>query len=331
MTTLKTDLSSYLRDVLHIEAAVDIWPHADALPAYFAARYTLGEMWLLGTRCLVMLDRSHGEATPAEIAKQAEALEARTGVPCIYVDEAITPFNRQRLIAKGVQFVVPHNQMYLPRLGLDLRERFKPRKTRKIDVLGASAQATLIHCLLHRHGEAINPSMLAASMGYTAMTATRVISEFTAAELGREHAEGRKRCFVFGAEKPVIWERAKPLLRSPVKRCFHALRTPENGGMGLLAGLSALAQVTMLTEPGTETRAIARAEAQHIGAPSAAQKGVDSGPDILRFEVWNYDPQPLATGQSRRVDPLSLYLSLQDEHDERVEAALEQMMSTLAW
>ena len=198
-------------------------------------------------------------------------------------------------------------------------------------VLGATAQATLIHCLLHGHGEPINPSMLAARMGYTAMTATRVIREFTAAELGREHAEGRKRWFVFGAEKPVIWERARPLLRSPVKRRVHALRTQGIGGVGWRAGLSALAQVTMLTEPGTETRAITTAEAHRFGALAAAQKIVDSGPDILRFEVWNYDPHPLATGKNGRVDPLSLYLSLQDDHDERVEAALAQMMSALAW
>ncbi len=327
----KVDLSAYLRDVLHTEPALEPWARGDGLPACLTARYAIFDMCLLGTRCLVMCDRTHGEATPAEIAKHAGALEAQTGTPCIYVDEAITPFNRQRLIAKGVQFIVPHNQMYLPRLGLDLRERFKPRKARKTDVLGATAQATLIHCLLHGHGEPINPSMLAARMGYTAMTATRVIREFTAAELGREHAEGRKRWFVFGAEKPVIWERARPLLRSPVKRRFHALRTQEIGGVGLRAGLSALAQVTMLTEPGTETRAITTAEAHRFGALAAAQKIVDSGPDILRFEVWNYDPHPLATGKNGRVDPLSLYLSLQDDHDERVEASLAQMMSALAW
>ena len=72
----KVDLSAYLRDVLHTEPALEPWARGDGLPACLTARYAIFDMCLLGTRCLVMCDRTHGEATPAEIAKHAGALNA---------------------------------------------------------------------------------------------------------------------------------------------------------------------------------------------------------------------------------------------------------------
>ena len=47
------------------------------------------------------------------------------------------------------------------------------------------------------------------------------------------------------------------------------------------------------------------------------------------IEVWHYDPKLLVSGE--RVDPLSLYLSLRDDPDERIQAALAQMMNAVQW
>jgi hypothetical protein len=47
------------------------------------------------------------------------------------------------------------------------------------------------------------------------------------------------------------------------------------------------------------------------------------------LEVWKYNPEPLAhilNNNMNVVDPLSLYLSLKDSRDERVEMALEQII-----
>jgi Tfp pilus assembly protein PilO len=47
------------------------------------------------------------------------------------------------------------------------------------------------------------------------------------------------------------------------------------------------------------------------------------------IQVWSYDPKLFAVAGV--VDRLSLFLSLRDEKDERVEAALEQMMKEMPW
>ena len=46
-----------------------------------------------------------------------------------------------------------------------------------------------------------------------------------------------------------------------------------------------------------------------------------------RLEVWNYDPALLA--KDEYVDPFSLYLIFQDNPDERVQIALEDMMENV--
>ncbi|EFB40206.1 MULTISPECIES: hypothetical protein [Parachlamydia] len=48
---------------------------------------------------------------------------------------------------------------------------------------------------------------------------------------------------------------------------------------------------------------------------------------MIELEVWNYDPELFA--KDGIVDPFSLYLSLQESKDERVEGALEEMMEKI--
>jgi len=47
-------------------------------------------------------------------------------------------------------------------------------------------------------------------------------------------------------------------------------------------------------------------------------------PGTLEIEVWSY--APILFAKDKLVDRLSLYLSLKESKDERVEAALEEMM-----
>jgi len=54
-----------------------------------------------------------------------------------------------------------------------------------------------------------------------------------------------------------------------------------------------------------------------------------SDADTITVEVWSYDPLILAGDDF--VDRLSLYLSLRETSDERIEAALNELLETLPW
>ena len=46
-------------------------------------------------------------------------------------------------------------------------------------------------------------------------------------------------------------------------------------------------------------------------------------------EIWRYDPGILT--QTKIIDPLSLYLSLMDESDERIKISLDEMLKEIKW
>ena len=52
-----------------------------------------------------------------------------------------------------------------------------------------------------------------------------------------------------------------------------------------------------------------------------------SGPTV---EIWRYDPL-IFSEDGRRVDSLSLWLSLRDETDPRVRKEMDSMMEALKW
>jgi hypothetical protein len=52
-------------------------------------------------------------------------------------------------------------------------------------------------------------------------------------------------------------------------------------------------------------------------------------PSAVEIEMWSYTPSSYR--QPGVVDPLSLYLSLRQPTDERVEQALDHMMESLPW
>jgi hypothetical protein len=49
----------------------------------------------------------------------------------------------------------------------------------------------------------------------------------------------------------------------------------------------------------------------------------------FEVEVWSYEPDLLSDGPA--VDRFSLYLSLRDDTDERVQSALAEMMRGVTW
>lgn len=317
----------YIGETLAVSVAPVPWRGRDRLPPILRERYRFAEMRLLGTTCLLMIDADEGELSPATVRKHIDLVRQKSDAAVIYVRPQVTAYNRKRLIEQKVPFIVPGNQMYLPMLGLDLREHFK-RERAKPPTLGPATQALVLHALLREAGDFLMPAEIARRLGYSAMTMTRAFDELEAVQLGEIAMRGRERCLRFAKDRRELWEKAEPLLRSPVTKRLLIRRVPL-GASALLAGLAALARYSMLAPPVHPVHALGREDWKAVRASHKIVQVPEPDADAQEIEVWSYRPALLADGD--RVDPLSLYLSLRDNRDERVEAALEEMMRTLAW
>ncbi len=328
-TKTSSTLSAHLKETLGIDVAVEPWSEAARLPPYLRERYSFFRMDLPGLPCVVMIDRDTERNTPAAIGKHRQQVAARWSGGVLYAAGTLSATDRARLVAAKVPFVIPGRQLYLPPLGIDFRERFSSSGTFS-GYLSPVAQLIILGTILGKEWVDSTPTDLAKRLGYTKMTIGRAFGEIEAAGLAAVRQAGRSKRLSFAAAGKDLWRAALPALRSPVKAVAEHPMPVERLNL-FLSGLSALSDYTDLAPPEKPTFAAWASEATGTIPP---RKGGPSRPDgepaeQVLLERWTYDPAIL--GEDRRVDRLSLYLSLHGTPDERVEKALDELLEGVPW
>lgn len=320
----------YLRD-LGLPATGLSRRRGRALPYYMADAFELLELQIADQPVLLAIDQEPGRS-PAEAEQLMRKLGEAVESTAIYVTGSINSYDRKRFIERRVPFLVPGNQLYLPELGMDLREHF--RKTIERRQLSPSAQAILIVVLQHPGWTTeLTATEIAAKLDYTPMTASRAARELAAAGLAELHKAPSGQTIALIKPPKDTWELALPLLRSPVQRIVYAKMfafQPPPTGLGdvVSAGMSALARHTMLANEGPDVFACSRESWK--GWKERVQVLPHREHSTDEVQIWSYpptlkndSPRTTTTGE---VDPLSLYLSLRDIDDPRVQSALDEMM-----
>jgi DNA-binding transcriptional ArsR family regulator len=314
MRIIVRDLTDYLSRALNLELRIEPWEDEEKLPVYLLDRYSFYKGMISDSSCLLMVGK--GAEAPALVSKHRRQVEQLWEHPIILVRESLTAYERKRLIGRRIPFIIPHSQAYLPDLGLDLRERF--RRQRNIGPVLSPAAQTIILLALHAPSSEFIATTLSRNLKYSRMTLSRALRELEQFGLGTIERRGKERHWKPKATGAQLWDLALPFLRSPVKRRVwiqEPIKAPA-------AGLTALAQHTMLSPPTLPVCAVRIQDTkwQELPYPDEASTEV---------EIWLYDPELFA--KDGEVDPLSLYLSLRVTDDERVEAALDELMEGIQW
>lgn len=270
----------------------------------------------------VILAATRQATSQQTLQKLLFRLRGIAGCRVLYVAPHLSSYERKRLLAERVEFVVPDSQLFAPSLAIDLRESTTTSAAvPEVLAFGPAAQVLLL-ALLHSNEGTLSTLAVARNMGYSPMTASRANREMEAAGLVELSRVGSKSTITLAHERQEVWERAKPLMRSPVARQLHVIGPSEPLA---LAGESALAELTLLVRPSENVYAIGPNDWRSMQSEFTIRP--EAEPNTFKLEVWSYHPL-LQDGRST-VDPLSLILSLQDERDERVQIALEQLEKSM--
>ena len=109
---------------------------------------------------------------------------------------------------------------------------------------------------------------------------------------------------------------------------IHIKRTDEVKEL-LKASDYALSEISMLNPPSVETYACFK-KSEIIREFEILDEPEWEEPDsICRIELWNYDPKQLS--DKDRVDKLSLFSSLKDTKDPRVQGEIETVLEEIEW
>ena len=239
-----------------------------------------------------------------------------------------SPHKRRRLIRQGLPFVVPGRQMFIPTMLVDLREHFPRPRSRERQRFGWAAQVVLLRHILWKDVEGLSLQSVAQTVGYSKMTMSNVRDELVTTKVCEEEIRGSTKRLRFPPSTRTTWETALPFLRSPVRRILPIWQgsVPRDA---LKTGITALASQTMLGDDPIPTVAMDQARFR-ISLESGQFATCPAEDEAAAFvQVWHYDPGRLARSDS--VDALSLYLSLRDEHDDRIQQSVETLLERVPW
>ncbi|HEX6929259.1 MAG TPA: transcriptional regulator [Gammaproteobacteria bacterium] len=294
--------------------------------AYELAEVAIGEHWLLA-----IVPRKDHSIQPTAFEKQVPRLQkaahrADAAGYCLIADD-IPAYVRKRLIERRIPFVVPGREMFLPQIGHVARKRRNRAPVMPAGRFPPSTQAVFMLALVQPDFFPARPLDVADRLGLATMTVSRAFNGIEAAGLGNATRKGYERWLGFTKPAPMLWQDAIPYLYNPVRETRRILLADLPVERRVEAGETALAGWTLLLPPPEPVFAIASRDWKHV-VPRPQEIPI-AEPGTCRVQLWRYDPRPLAG--AGRVDRFSLWLSLEQEQDERVQAAREKLMEDMTW
>lgn len=317
------ELVKYLNDTLGTETKI-VPPGKrllQQLPLYITSSYNVRETTLYGQRiCLLIPKNTEDVLPPDRLSRQMSFVGQKTGLPVVFMFDNIVSYNIKRLIQKGVNFIIPGKQMFIPALMMDLRKT-PASVDRKPERLAPVAQFVLLYHLQKERLNGFTAQQLTEKFNQSYRTISRAIKNIEELELCGTYG-GREKRIKFQAKGAELWNQAHEALQNPVERILFT-DDRLNNGTALASNINALAHYSMLNDETKRHYAVGKSEAKNLETETNKHAGENT------VEIWRYNPYPLSN--CGIVDKLSLYLLLENDDDERVQGELEQMINQMQW
>ncbi|GAB1078750.1 MAG: hypothetical protein SStaBPW_06350 [Shewanella algae] len=323
-------LNAYVCQVFSRLDIGEQWSGTANLPVFLQYSYLYREATLLGRDCLLMFDLGDNDeqTSVSSINKHIDILSKSFGGDIIYVVEDIAPYTRKKLVEKKVSFIVPGKQLYLPSFALDFREQFKSRTRSKSAQLGATAQVILLRKIYQNNNKLLSTSELLNDLNVSRMNISRAYNELVSIGLATIVQVGRNKLLSFDSCGRELWNNSLRFLTSPVKRSILVddIFFDHSNNFDLIkSGECALSTYSMLMNPKRMTYALDTRKWPEIKKSFNIKELDFNYESSTEIELWKYDPRILTN--TNVVDPLSLFLSLQNYEDERVEIETENLLN----
>ena len=300
--------------------------------------YKLHNTVLLNRELLLVELRNNEELSILQTEKHLQLIKTAFEKKVVLVIENLATYNRKRLIEKGINFIVAGKQLFIPELLIDLKENYtNPRARQKKEKLLPSAQFLLIYHILHRNEkwklEEHSFKEIAQQLNYTPMAITNAVDNLKYHDI--VDVQGEKEKYIrFRLERAELWRTAEQqnLLVNPVLKTVFVDELPKDVPM-LQANASAMPEYSNLNPSKQQYYAMEKTVFYGLQKSNVLINPNDYEGHYA-LEIWKYNPLTLVAelpNDMSVVDPLSLYLSLKDSQDERIEMALEQIIEKYIW
>lgn len=291
-----------------------------SLPLMVAGQYRIVNAKLLKKEFYLFIwkNRNNLSYTPQDIIVHSKLIRQHfSGQFAFVLPEASKPFLK-KLIQQNIAFIVPGRQIFLPGeyVLLNNAPDMMPKSKKNFSPW---AQVILLYYLLHPElGQEIDFGYWLDKLGIHKVYLSRHAQELERVGLSEVVPAVHGKSILFLWNRRELWEKAQEYLVSPVQKKIrvHDISSPLPYG-----GISALSHYSNLGENDYPTYAIDK----KLFKKGSFEQQEFEGPEI---EIWKYDPC-LLSPDGHFVDPLSLYLSLKNDDDPRVEGELHRMLERI--
>ena len=325
MIQLLKTVELYLKE--NIDEQLKIKPRLknNKFSIFLKENYNFYDMTILGTRC-VLVDAVDEMPSIDQLQKHIKQIKNLTSRQIVMYYKEITRYRRKSLIENRIAFVVEDGQMYLPFLGLDLKKT-QEHVEEKVKRFTTPAQIAYLYFLYHKE-EVVNTTDFANKLGFSIMTASRALNDLYRANLVTYAVGGKT-----GRSKeykripdPDYFLKGRDYIKTPVRKIIYSKTRPLGA---LTAGIETLAELSMINPPDHPIMAIGKNKLDKEQIEVVKNRDIIKDSKLVEVEVWDYDPGLFSN--NGHVDLLSLYASLKEETDERIEQALEEVLQGESW
>ena len=280
------------------------------------ANFNMMQFEFNGQVMLLLVAKGEMDYTNVQRRKISERIESIKHIPAVFYFDNLLTYERDRLVEQGVYFIVADKFAFVPTLIInrlstksEIKELFYP-----------STQYILLYHLQIESLDGLSLKELEDKVPYKYKTIAKSIKQLEA--LGLVSLEGsRNKKLVFELSGKELWDKASTNLIDPIKSIEYTSDVFPEGDIG---GISALSHYSMLAPEDVPTRVLT---AEWVREHKYSIPELHSFEDTQRIEIWKYPP----SGTSGYVDKLSLFLTLKDDNDPRVEKEIAIMMNKIKW
>lgn len=259
--------------------------------------------------------------------KQLKKYQDATNKNVAFCFENLTKVQRDALLARKIPFICGSSQLYLPFLGMLISNDFKKKQETKFDKMMPATQELFLYLLYKCKNKKVIKKQAAEELGLTRTSVTRASEQLAAMNLIQQEKIGKEYQMWLVSSGLDAFECAKPFLINPVQKKMFV---QVSNGMEKypLSGEFALGKCTMLNSPDLRCVAIDKGE-ELVKNFTEVDVNWETDKECIEVELWKYNP--MLFQKNGLADPISLYMSLQGNEDERVEASVEEYLEGYEW
>ena len=297
------------------------------LPISFEKRFQYVQMKFHKESFLLIKEKRRGSLD--SFVTQARIMGEKASMDVVLVFSKLSDIEKKQLLQARVPFVDFKGNLFFPPLGLVLNANDDVATSKE---LTPSEQLTWIAFLLTKGQKVVDVDMLSQVTGLPNSTIYRCLRTFkTLNWLNKPN-----KLYAYTASKKELFLKSESFLFNPIKKRLllsdFDLNKIQSDSRLLYGGTYALSYLTFLAESDENSSyVISHRQFNKLSLPLSQH--VLEGKVL---EIWRYSPfvsefwNDFKENQDRQfVDPISLYLTLKDDDDPRVEEEIEALKNNI--